>query len=106
MARFEDSPASVNAKLRAAIMRDLKVAFPAEVVAYDASKQTVDVRPLLADFFANESDGVDQVFPGVIPAVPVAFQGGGGYRETFPVAAGDTVQILVNDRSLDAWLAQ
>lgn len=106
MSRFDDSFAALFEVARSAFLGDVKVAFPAEVVSYDAAKQTVDVRPLLADYFSNEQNDVDQVFPGVIPDVPVLHPGAGGAVILFPVGVGDTVELLVNDRSLDAWLAQ
>lgn len=90
---------------KGATVRDLKVARPAEVMRYDAAKQLVDVRPLLADWFPGE-DAVEQVFPPIITNVPVMHPGAGGGVVLFPVAVGDTVQLLISDRSLDAWLDQ
>jgi hypothetical protein len=97
---------AVLERWRAALLRDLHVAFPAQVTAYDAAAQTVDVQPLVADYFEEEDDSVSQVYLPVIPAVRLLFPGAGGYRITFPLQVGDVVQILVNDRSLDAWADQ
>jgi hypothetical protein len=93
-------------RLRSAVMRDLRVAIPATVKRYDAATQKVDVAPQIADWFPSEGGDVEQAFPPVVTNVPVLFPGAGGYRITFPIAVGDTVDLLVNDRSLDAWLAQ
>lgn len=87
-------------------MRDLHVAFPAQVQAYDSSKQTVDVKPLLADPYLEDDDTVTQVLPAVINSVPLVFPGAGGFRLTFPVNVGDTVLCVIADRSIDAWSNQ
>lgn len=93
----------VHDTLRERVLRDCHVAFPARVESYDASKQTVDVKPLLAEFYVEDDDSVTQVQPSVVPGVPVVFPGGGGFRLTFPIQAGDTVLCVVADRSIDLW---
>ena len=69
---------------------ELHVALPVKVTRYDASKQLVDVKPLVRRAFADEA-GARQVesFP-VIPSVPVLFPGAGGFQLTFPISDGST----------------
>lgn len=84
-------------------LMDLHVSLPAVVDAYDASKQTVDVVPLL---MFPVVDGQGNVTAQALPklsGVPVVFPGGGGLRMTFPVKPGDFVTLLCSDRSLDVW---
>lgn len=104
--RFDEELSHALDAIRGRVMRDLKVAGPAQVLRYDATHQMVDVRPMLAEWFPSEGDDVEQVFAPVLTDIPVAFPGGGGYRITFPVAVGDTVLLVIADRSLDAWLDQ
>jgi hypothetical protein len=96
----------VLAHFRESILRDLHVAFPAEVMSYDPSTQLADVRPLLAEAYTEDDDTVTQVAPPVVSGVKVQFPGAGGFRVSFPVQAGDTGLCVCTDRSLDAWLAQ
>jgi Phage protein Gp138 N-terminal domain len=95
--------AEVHDTLRERILRDCHVAFPARVESYDSSHQTVDVKPLIAEFYTEDDDSITQVQPGVITAVPLMFPGAGGFRVTFPVNVGDTVLCVVADRSIDNW---
>jgi hypothetical protein len=83
--------------------RQIRVAMPAQINAYNSSTQTVDVQPLVDDQIQQE-DGtfVAMPFP-VVTNVPVAFLGGGGFRLTFPVRSGDTGLLVIADLSLDEW---
>ncbi len=79
----------------------LHVALPGRVEAYDAVKQTVDVKPLLKNSFIDD-DGEDVVeeLP-VINSVPVQFSRGGGFFLSFPIVKGDHVLLVFNERSID-----
>src|SRR5262249_11851944 len=83
----------------------LRVALPGRVEQYDATKQSVDVAPLLKNPFEDQTGALQTESLPVVPGVPVIFPGGGGFRITFPVAAGDTGLLVFSDRSLDRWLA-
>lgn len=91
---------------RESVLRDLRVAMPAEVTAYRASEQMVDVRPLIADWFTEDDGTVSQVRAPMVVNVPVAFPRGGGFGVLLPIQPGDTVLLVVSDRSIDGWLAQ
>lgn len=105
--QFEDSDADLFAAARGGILRDLYVARAGTVTAYDATSQTVDVQPCVAEWFPAEGEAaVEQVYLPVVTAVPVAFPGGGGFRSTFPIAVGDSVLLVFMDRSHDAWQDQ
>ena len=94
--------------LRAAIdarMVDLHVSLPATVLAYDATRQAATVQPLIRRGYMDEfGDRVVEKLPA-IPDVPVAFQGAGGFRCTFPVAVGDVVLLIFAEASIDKWLS-
>jgi hypothetical protein len=86
-------------------LAEVHVSLPARVERYDEVKQLVDVKPLLREA-VFDADGVEShVSLPVITNVPVVFPGAGGFRLTFPVAAGDTVLLVFAERSLDQWLS-
>lgn len=84
---------------------EIRVAMPAVVQAYDATKQTVDVQPLLQELQKNDDGTTQPVTLPVVPSVPVVFPGGGGFRVTFPIQQGDIVLLVCADRSIDRWSA-
>jgi len=86
---------------------DLHVCMPARVESYDASKQMVDVKPVLqrrVRFADQDVDDAVEDLP-VIPNVPVAFQRGGGAFLSFPLKQGDQVMLHFSHSSLDEWLS-
>ena len=84
----------------------LRVAMPGRIEAFDATKQTADVLPLLSDLIINaEGEERTESHP-VISSVPVQFAGGSGYAATFPVAVGDPCLLVFCDRSIDTWFAR
>jgi hypothetical protein len=104
--RFSDEYAHLLDVLEARIMGNMHVGFAASVTRYDAAKQLVDVQPLVADYFQADGEDVEQVYSPVLPNLPVLFPAGGGYRVTFPIQVGDVVEVLIQDRSHDAWQDQ
>ena len=87
-------------------LEEVHTALPGRVESFDATKQTVDVTPAVQALALNE-DGTRAPYTlPVLADVPLIFPGGGGYRETFPIAAGDTVLLVFAESSLDSWQAQ
>lgn len=78
---------------------DLHVSIPAKVVRVELAKGLVDAQPLVKDVFEGQAVSVP-----VITNVPIVWPGAGGFRLTFPIAAGDVVLLVFSDRSLDLWL--
>jgi len=60
---------------------------------------TVDVKPVDK---AKKTDGIEVEYP-VFPKVPPFFLYGGVNNITFPLAVGDDVLLMINERSLDNW---
>lgn len=87
-----------------AALVDTHRAIPASVQSYDAKTQQVDCQILVKRPYLDETDERQVESLPVVPNVPVMFAGGGGYRETFPIAAGDTGYLVFAERSLDRWL--
>lgn len=82
---------------------DVRVALPARVLAYDATKQRVDVQPLVMDRVEGEDGRVAPARVAAINDVPVMFQGGGGCSETYPIDKGDTVLLVFCSSAIAAW---
>lgn len=78
------------------------VCLPARVEKYDHTQQRVEVKPLLRRAYA---DGVVEPMP-VVVNVPLIWPRSGGAQMTMPVAKGDTVMLVMADRSIDRWLSQ
>ncbi len=95
--------------LRTAIERQsraLRVSLPGRIERFDAATQLADVAPLLQEFSIDEEDNDQIETLPVVTGVPVQFIGGGGFAETFPVAAGDPCLLVFSDRSLDEWISR
>lgn len=85
-------------------LRELHVAIPARVEAYDAATQKASVQPLIrAKRVDVDGDELVERLPLII-GVPVVFPAAGGFRLTFPVVPGDTVLLVFSEASLDVWL--
>jgi len=83
----------------------VRVAMPARIENYDATEQTVDVQPLIKRIVGSGSARQARSLP-VVPRVPVAFPRGGGFFVSFPIQVGDTVLLIVADRSIDTWFTR
>lgn len=86
-------------------LSEMHIALPGRVESYDPVKQMASIQPVIKQAFIDE-EGARQVerLP-VIPGVPVQFPQGGGYRLTFPIAAGDSGLLVFSETSLDVWLS-
>lgn len=78
---------------------DVHTSIPAIVVSYDAAKCTASVKIALKKMY----DTGELVERPIIPDVPVWFPQGGGFAMTFPLKAGDNVQLMVSERSTERW---
>jgi Phage protein Gp138 N-terminal domain len=83
----------------------MRVSMPGVIQSFDDSSQTADVLPVLIG--TNTVAGIDLPDPDpVLPGVPVAFVGGGGFAATFPVAPGDPCLVIFCDLAIGDWVAQ
>ncbi len=84
-------------------LEDVGTAFPARVVAYDASTQKADLQPLVRDPVQRDDGGFDYADLPVLPAVSVLFPRVAAWALTFPLAVGDTVLVVCQQTSPGAW---
>jgi hypothetical protein len=84
----------------------VNLSMPARVERYDATKQQIDAQPLIKQAYLDEAGDRQIARLPVIVNVPVIFPGSGSWRVTFPIAKGDTVDLIFSAASLDVWLAK
>lgn len=84
-------------------LADVHTSFPATVVSYDSARQTVDVKPGVKDF-REKDDGTLVFFERPkLEDIPVAFPRGGGFHQTWPLAAGDFVTVVCSELDTLVW---
>lgn len=78
-------------------------ALPAEVLAYDNTTQTVDVRPVIrqAELDPNNNLNISEL-PDILQ-VPVVFPRVKGFFLSFPITPGDTVLLVICESDIDRW---
>lgn len=87
-------------------IREVHTAIVANVVAYDHTKQTVDVQPVVTRVFVDPNgDEVTERYPQ-ITNVPVAFPQAGGFFVSFPIQPGDAVLLIFMERPISQWRAK
>lgn len=87
-----------------AALDDVHDGIPGVVLAYDAATQRARVQPAVRRVVSQGGEVTHERRP-ILPSVPILFAGGGGARTTYPVAAGDSVLLLVSSTPIDRWLA-
>lgn len=101
--RIEPDLPELLRKVLTAWQADIRVAIPGRVEAYDPAKQVADVLPIVKDVVEQSDESTKTEKLPVIPNVPVAHPSGGGYFFHLPVAKGDFVWLLFNERDITQW---
>lgn len=92
--RLDDAMAQFAQTEREAIY----TALPGRVVSFDPATQRATVKPLYKAKFNGEAVEMPELVE-----VPVVMPRGGGFAFTFPIAAGDGVQLMFQSRNSDLW---
>jgi len=90
------------------LLCELRVALPCTVVAFDATRQVVSVRPTVMERLNKYIDGVPiptDTDIGVIEDVPIMFPRAGNFVLTMPVAVGDECLVVFADMDMSSWWA-
>jgi len=82
------------------MMQDVNGMLPAQVISYDRNTNRVKVQ-LLINIVGT--DGSQYPRPQ-LAAIPVFVFGGGGFRLSFPLNAGDQGWVIANDRDISNFL--
>tara|TARA_R110000764_G_scaffold1614_1_gene7206 strand:- start:19 stop:696 length:678 start_codon:yes stop_codon:yes gene_type:complete len=77
----------------------LRTNMPAQVVAVNLARNSVDVQPVLKGVRSNDEE---YLLP-VINDVQIQYYGAGNFWVTFEPKAGDYCVLSVSDRSIEAW---
>lgn len=95
--------ADVFAEMFRAYSDGLRVALPAEVIAWDdAAPERAQVRPTVR--LVRRVEGARLAYrPPILPSAPVAWPGSGAYGLTWPLEPGSTGLLVFADRSIDEW---
>lgn len=80
----------------------LRVALPGEIISYDATKRTAQIRVCYNRVYPN---GTVQPVLAPLVDVPVMTLQGGGLHVAFPITAGDECLVIFSDINIDAWHA-
>lgn len=87
-----------------AVAAATRVALPAQIISFNAAKQTAAVQPLIREKVVNRQNGqVGFVTLPVLQDVPVCFPQAGSYVLTMPIQAGDEVLLVFSDLNIDSW---
>jgi hypothetical protein len=98
------SPEEADRRMMDHLSAKIRVAIPARVVSFNASKQTIVAQPLIREKIIDRANGnVKWVTLPQILDVPVQFPQGGDYVLTMPLQPGDEVQLQFNDLNIDSW---
>jgi hypothetical protein len=102
----ERSP-TLESVIRAALRwqsMNLRVSLPGRVEKYYPTDQTADIQPLLGDsYYSEEGESIEEALP-VLPNVPVQFPRSKQFFITFPLAPGDHVTLIFQDRSIEEFV--
>lgn len=85
------------------LLAGVHTSMPGEVLSFDDQKQTCSVKPLLPIPIELEDGSIRWDPIAVLANVRVGFQGGAGFRLTFPLERGDQVAIFFAEASIDQW---
>jgi hypothetical protein len=85
---------------------DFHTATIGKVQHYNIDKQTVDVVPQIRRLVeSDEGETVAESLP-ILPDVPVLFPRANSFFFSVPIKPGDFVQLIFNERSIQAWLQE
>lgn len=82
----------------------LHTGMPGEVESFDADNQMANIKVAMQTYAPQEDGTMKARSYSVLPSVPIVFEGGGGYRMTYPLQKGDPVWLEFSESSIDAWL--
>jgi hypothetical protein len=85
--------------LKEDILSTLRVCVPGQVVSFDGSRRTAQVKVLLKRILA---DGTQVDYKPLLDVPVLTPQGGGAYIQ-FPIAAGDQGLVVFADRNIGSW---
>lgn len=108
MTRATPPPVTFVESIQERRERSMQTGFPARVVNWDSSTNTVELEPQFIETWVNR-DGTRETESGdysTIGNVPVLFPRSGQWSITFPIVTGSFGLVLCTKYSLDRWRSQ
>lgn len=97
------------------VLKSINTMMIVKVLKFDASKQTVDVKPCIMGIEKNDTSNVSMItrtgeevyithheLPSILN-VPICHPRSGQYMITLPIEVGDTGMLIVSQRDLTNW---
>lgn len=84
------------------VKSDIRVALPAKVVSFDATKQTISCIPTVREL-VNLNGKVEYKDLPVLEDVPIVMPRAGNWIITLPVKPGDECMVIFQDLCIDGW---
>jgi hypothetical protein len=85
---------------------DIHTCCPGIIDSFDATSQTVQVKPAIQKLFFPDGEDARWVELPPLVDVPIINLSGAGYILTFPVHSGDQCLLLFAERAIDNWFEQ
>ena len=85
------------------VSETLRAAMPGIIQAFNATEQTVTVRPAIRERIRDNNGNTSLVEIPLLVDVPVVFPRAGGFVLTMPVKAGDECLVIFGDMCIDGW---
>lgn len=85
------------------IRDSVRVALPAVVKSYDETRQVAECQLVVREPVVGEDGATSFEELPIVPDVPVAWAGGGGFHAHFPLAPGDHVLLVFSDVATGVW---
>lgn len=92
-----EQPDLLQAVIEAAL-REIHISLIAHVVRFYPDRRAADVRPVIRAPVMTENDQIETEELPVIQNVPIAYPSGGGWAQTWPLAVGDPVRLLLSEQ--------
>lgn len=88
--------------LASLIKTDIRVALPAKVTSFDATKQTISCVPTIRELVNINGVTNFQEIPE-LRDVPISLPRAGNWAVTLPISIGDECMVVFQDLCLDGW---
>lgn len=92
------SPQDIFTQAVDSILSNVHTCMPGIIVSYNESNSTAQVQPAL-----NKNYYSGEIAMPIVENVPVVFPSSSSFSMSFPLSAGDTVLLVMCERSIDLW---
>ena len=89
-------------RIMSEVKSDIRVALPAKVVSFNASKQTISCIPTVREL-VNLNGKVSYKDLPILEDVPIIMPRAGGWVITLPIKPGDECMVVFQDLCIDGW---